>query len=540
MQTVVVKYSLVISSLLLFWGISQPVILSPSLSFISEFIVFTSLLFLLISSFLIVRTSNISFLCLFLVFLSAIPIAQWLLGIVFFRGDAFLVCAYLLGAAMAVFVGNNLSQYRGKALLFFSLTFLYIGIVNAFFAWVQLLDLNFLGVWLREPSSLRVYGNIGQPNLFASIMMLSLLAMIYLFEKTQCHRSLFWLVSTLILSAIVLAQSRTTLVAGLFIIIWYALSYTRVEFRIRWFDVIVLVIIYLGLRWFVGELLVLLFEEGTNLRAINTSASPRLSLWQGMVAAINDGPLWGYGWAQAGVAQVLADSPFKSIQYSQHSHNLLIDLMIWNGPILGLVIIAVFTYIAYKCVVQSVTIERWVATSMVGAVLVHSMLEFPIEYAYFLLPVGFLLGLCFGESCIIYRFRLPKWIPLSIICVFVGLLTIVWRDYKIISHEFKQAKFEQINIKGVVVPEKKMPEVFLLNHWSYLVGFMRTKPESVVTLEEIEWARKVSYRFAYISNLYFYIKVMHLNGNELEVERMMRVVDKIYGEKGIRLVNENL
>ena len=75
------------------------------------------------------------------------------------------------------------------------------------------------------------------------------------------------------------------------------------------------------------------------------------------------------------------------------AHNMLLDLLVWNGiPIGGLIILYVIAWLYWlnKGVKDMVSI---VATLMVCAILIHGMLEFPLHYAYFLLPAGFLLGI---------------------------------------------------------------------------------------------------------------------------------------------------
>ena len=68
------------------------------------------------------------------------------------------------------------------------------------------------------------------------------------------------------------------------------------------------------------------------------------------------------------------------------------------------------------------TVESLCCLLMVGVVLVHGMLEFPLEYAFFLLPVGFLLGCVAGESRAGFQFILPRYLLLSVVLVFAGFL----------------------------------------------------------------------------------------------------------------------
>jgi hypothetical protein len=63
-------------------------------------------------------------------------------------------------------------------------------------------------------------------------------------------------------------------------------------------------------------------------------------------------------------------------------HNILLDIIVWNGLPLGLLIIGYMTcwilWLNHKAKVWSQSLLL-----MVGAILIHALLEFPLRYAYF-------------------------------------------------------------------------------------------------------------------------------------------------------------
>lgn len=73
-------------------------------------------------------------------------------------------------------------------------------------------------------------------------------------------------------------------------------------------------------------------------------ASSRWPMYTQFVHAILDGPLWGYGWQQGSSAQLAVAPFYAKLEYTEYTHNILLDLLVWNGPILGSIIIIAVAY----------------------------------------------------------------------------------------------------------------------------------------------------------------------------------------------------
>lgn len=106
---------------------------------------------------------------------------------------------------------------------------------------------------------------------------------------------------------------------------------------------------------------------------------------------------FGYGWNQTSVA-VVESIHFNTVQvWFNSAHNIVLDLLVWNGLPLGFLIIAYFAiWLFWLSKMQKHTISI-VAILMVSAILMHAMLSLQ-RYAYFLLPMGFLLGLIQAQT----------------------------------------------------------------------------------------------------------------------------------------------
>ncbi|WP_228731742.1 Wzy polymerase domain-containing protein, partial [Acinetobacter sp. Colony158] len=106
----------------------------------------------------------------------------------------------------------------------------------------------------------------------------------------------------------------------------------------------------------------------------------------------------GYGWGKTSLAQLTVFNLHPSHEWVTSGHNVLLDIIVWNGLPLGLLIIAYMACWILWLNQKAKTLESIIALLMVGAILIHALLEFPLRYAYFLFPFGFLLGFVQSES----------------------------------------------------------------------------------------------------------------------------------------------
>ena len=123
------------------------------------------------------------------------------------------------------------------------------------------------------------------------------------------------------------------------------------------------------------------------------SAGARALNWQVCLSAIAQRPWFGFGWGQVAVAQqsALLLQP-ASGEYFAYAHNIILDMLLWNGvPLGGLLVLSFAVWLAGR-LKRVATAEGAILSMAVGVFLVHSLLEYPHAYPYFLLPVGMMLG----------------------------------------------------------------------------------------------------------------------------------------------------
>lgn len=113
------------------------------------------------------------------------------------------------------------------------------------------------------------------------------------------------------------------------------------------------------------------------------------------------------GWGEFNLAWSLTPFPHRPGAFFDHTHNLLLQWAVELGLPLAALVTALFSWALWRAWrvghrVAASDRERALllrsAWMMVLLVAWHSLLEYPLWYAYFLLPAAFALGLCLGAE----------------------------------------------------------------------------------------------------------------------------------------------
>ena len=391
----VFKYTIIFAVLALGLSPLLPNHSFPWVSFQSEFLSIVCCFLLLLALTFKADVFYIKKIAFFAFFVSLVPIIQYAYGVIYFIGDAIMASVYLWSVFLVIGLGISFSYSFNCELLLkkLSLILLFSSVVSVYLALSQWLEINHLGLWLIDlPLGGRPYANLAQPNHLATLLLMGLLSNLYLFERKYYSGITVSLITFLLLLGIALAQSRTSLVVLAVFLVWFFWKGRLLNIHLKHYHVLLGTLIYLFLIYLLPQLKEILLFSEQSIR-LNTSPSPRLTIWQELFAAVVQGPLWGYGWNQVSIAQVLVDSPVESSLYVEHSHNLFLDLLLWNGPIVGSLIIIAIVWWGIQKLLRCQSREQWFLLAMIMPVAVHSMFEFPIEYAYFFIPVFFMVGM---------------------------------------------------------------------------------------------------------------------------------------------------
>jgi hypothetical protein len=180
----------------------------------------------------------------------------------------------------------------------------------------------------------------------------------------------------------------------------------------------------------------------------------------------------------------------------------------------------------------------WYCLAVALPVAVHSMLEFPFAYAYFLVPVMFSLGALEGMTGAKPALRIGV-APAAALLLGVSIVA-AWSvvEYVAIEEDFRVARFEALRV-GQTPVNYQRPDVVLLTQLGALLEGSRISPKPGMKAEELELARKVALRYPWTATQNRYALSLALNGNPEEALRQLRVMRAMHGEKTYTEIKAN-
>lgn len=502
----------------------------------SEFFIFFSLIFsfgytLYIHKKIILYRHDLLFLLI-----GIIPLIQYIFGKVLFFGDAIIASIYLYSFVLALAIGRTLaisSEQCEKIFIIFSVLVVFSALTSFYAQLSQWFMFGKYIVFIAEipPVNARPFANFAQPNTLATFYLIALFSVIYLYEKSRIDYLITTLLTIILLFGIALTQSRTPWVFLLCFIIWWLWKGLSLELtKIKSYQIFIFSSVFTLFTLLIPYVSELLLLSAYSLEDRLTGGMARLNMWQQMLIAISNQPLSGYGWQQVSNAQIVTTLQFSHYEWTEHAHNILLDLLIWNGIPLGIVIISLIIIWIKRFIYLAGSIEGFWFLCAIGAVIVHSMFEYPLEYAFFLLPIGFIFGLIQSYSNKNSLITFGKNTSLIILICSTFLYSVILFDYSKLEKDMMLARFEVLNI-GNLHANHKTPDVILLTQLQAKIGLVRTQPRNNMTEQEIEEVRKAAYRHASSSALHRYAQVLALNGKLLSAQEHLNILEKMYGKK---------
>ncbi|HEO1765478.1 Wzy polymerase domain-containing protein [Acinetobacter baumannii] len=467
-----------------------------------------------------------------------IPIVQWGCGLVFDLSTALLSTLYLLGFWFMVLAGYNLSldqKKRDQIFSGFSLLVIITSLFTSLIAIFQWLNIESHLIYTLHLIGNRPYGNFGQPNNMATFLIIGLLGCLYLYEK---HKVTLWLLlpsALIILFTIALSQSRTSWIVFPFLLIYWMVKQFGKQKRFRFVQGLLWCLAFFLIAGLILPYITQFIEFSTNTEITETSSfvaragsgHERIGMWIQILHAIAQQPWLGYGWSQTSVAVV------DSIQYGtvhvwfNSAHNVLLDIIIWNGIPIGIVIIAYFACWFLWLNQQAKETISIIAIMMVCTVLIHAMLEFPQRYAYFLLTCGFLLGIIQAQTPVLKGIVLNKQVLRLIWGISVILLVAIWRDYNVyVTNSNLLFKNKQPNAEIL-----GSNQIFILTQFEQRLKWIEMKPETTLSDADLAvWGNFVKNK-ATPYNLRKYAQLLAYNGKVEQAEQQIFILQHLYRQQ---------
>lgn len=447
---------------------------------------------------------------------------QWVTGHLLYGGDALLTVLYLGAFLCALAAGSQLAADAADAEDLSAFDLLMIGVLASAMLCVV------IGIWqwggtspfgllvVEQKPGVSPYSNLAQPNHFADAVVLGLCAAGWLRSRRRIGGAVFWACAFLMVFGVVLSGSRAGLIELLMLCGLVAVSRSPVRARFEHIALLGAMTVGLYLFWH--------SQDALAVRAVSdqANAGARMPLWMQMLDAITRHPWVGYGWNQTVLAQELVSVDHPPLQrHFEQSHNQLLDIFIWVGVPIGLVVLYYVSRALWSALREATSPPRFWIGAAVAVLLLHSMVEFPLTYTYFLLPFGIWLG-----------YLAPSMAGRqSVVVPAVGLrlagavltLFVVWLGLEYLKVE-EYSRAYRLEAVGLVQRNAPMPEpqLRLLTQQQALMRYYRTEAREGMNDVEVEAMRRVSSRYAYPPAMMRYAIAAGLNGRSAEAELTLR------------------
>lgn len=462
--------------------------------------------------------------------LPVIPLLQLKLGLIYFAGDAWIVSSYLFGFALMLQIGYHLAVQSVSRDFFVRLLAGLFILAAVLSAWVALRQWLLLpsSIWMADlPPGGRPFANMAQPNNLATLLCMGLAGVLYFYERRLLGPGVAGLLTCFLLVGVALTQSRAPWLAAIALVGFWGMKAAVCPLRLSLRGLLAWVGIYLCCILILTQLAEWLLLSGVEI-ARSSSVSERWSIWTQLWQNIWRGPWWGFGWNQVSVAQVQGAMHYTAPSISLNGHNLLLDLMVWNGPLLGgLIFFSIVAWLA-NVGVRARSAEGLFALVAAGFILGHSVVEFPYESAFFLLPLGLLLGVATAESPQKFAIAIPRVLIGVVFVMCVGLFGWFWREYRVVEEDHRLLRMELARV-GTLRAAQPAPDVVLLSQLREFIRFARVPPVSGMSAFELDRMRKVVYRYPSVSGLLRYMLALGINDQPAAAREQLRLFRHIYG-----------
>lgn len=293
-------------------------------------------------------------------------------------------------------------------------------------------ELDFFWPWIRSSVPGNAIGNIGQPNQQATLFVIGLISICWLYSEGSIAKNICAVLSLFVVAGLALTASRTGMLNLFFaisVIFW--ISGKDKKFYIY---LSVVVVAFYFLASFISYKLAI-FLEIENARNIFSRVSSggggqchsRAVLWDNVFDIIELKPWQGWGWNNLRYAQYVTDfSGERWCEVLGNAHNLPLHLAATLGVPVALLILILFLFTLKKGRpwTESDRNKKF-AWAILIPIAIHSMLEFPLWYGPFQIIVVISIFLIFFDK----KIQSKKWMKYSFSGVFFILSVWGFFDY---------------------------------------------------------------------------------------------------------------
>ncbi|MBW8757560.1 MAG: O-antigen ligase C-terminal domain-containing protein [Burkholderiales bacterium] len=256
----------------------------------------------------------------------------------------------------------------------------------------------------------RVGGNIGQPNQFADAMIWGLIALVPLARAwhdragSRQARAGWFLAALFIILGLVLTGSRTAFVALALLAVW-GLADRQLARPLR-IALVASPVVAVLMSWGVHAI-----ANAFQVQAAITDRSDatdvtsfRGEIWAQSLQLVKAQPWLGVGWGDFNLAWTLTPFGARNAGLVDNAHNLFLQLAVELGVPAALLmtglLLAALVFAARRTwrLAGDAGLGARAALMIVVVMGLHSLLEYPLWYAYLLLPTAWAFGFAVGAG----------------------------------------------------------------------------------------------------------------------------------------------
>ena len=372
--------------------------------------------------------------------------------------DRALTAGYIASIAciwISIQIGKRAANRDNELLSWVLASWLIAALISSAFALLQRFDLAYyMAPWVNQSPVGAAFANLRQPNHFASLTGIGLVALFGLvtgFQKiSKPHKWVAWSSLVLLSAGFACSSSRTGAMQ------WIVINVLVLEMAWKHRNNYQSLLISLALS---GPILVILWSftfpwialhfndvTGTSvlLRFSDTNYSDcggRLVLWSNVLQMMSERPWQGWGLGEGDFAFFITN--YRGERFCDlldNAHNFPLQVALEFGIPFAIAFCAYTGLWILKCgAVHSQRNEKRIALGLILVIGIHSMLEYPLWYGPFQITLGLAIGLMAAGGAndpIRNITKIQTSAILLSVSFFLGCLYVAW-DYNQVAQIYK-------------------------------------------------------------------------------------------------------
>ena len=350
---------------------------------------------------------------------------------------------YLLAAFLATHAGYTISRARlmQSALVWGAFALQIGGLFAVFTQVIQLFHLETkvtpLVVAYNITVDRRPFGNMAQANHLASYIAFAMAAAMYLVQTRRLNPLLWGVLTAIYSGGLALTGCRTEAGEGRGMSargLASAAGSARKAGGLRaWLIPVLLVVFFFGMnafvRWANVRYNLDLAQSAAERMKDASQIAPRLALWRYGWTMFKSHPVLGVGWGDFPVHQFELVRSLGGVEIANNAHDIFLDLLAKTGLVgLAIVVIGLATWFVRALRVPH-TAERVFGFMLIGVLVMHTLVEYPQQYMFFLLPAMFVFGLLETKPLSVVPPRVALGVYAVVVFGAIAALYPVLRDY---------------------------------------------------------------------------------------------------------------